>query len=71
MLLPRVFGIAIDLKKRLELDVQAAFGAFRLLLGSSTAVRHPLAKNEIYLAFSRSVSVFITRLLYTLSVYLF
>ena len=58
MLLPRVFGIAIDLKKRLELGVQAAFGAFRLLFGGSTGVRLPLTKYEIHLVFSQSASKF-------------
>ena len=37
--------------------VQATFGAFRLLLGGSTHVQHPLAKYEIYLTFSKSDSV--------------
>jgi hypothetical protein len=37
--------------------VLAIFGAFRLLLGGSTHVQHPLTKYEIYLAFSKSVGV--------------
>ena len=41
-------------EKWLEHNVQATFGAFRLLLGSSTHVQHSLAKYEIYLAFSKS-----------------
>ena len=41
-------------EKWLERYVQATFGAFRLLLGSSTHVQLPLAKYEIYLAFSKS-----------------
>jgi hypothetical protein len=57
LLLPRVFGIAIDLKKRLELDVQAAFGAFRFLRVGGTHVQLHSQENEIYLTFSKSHSV--------------
>ncbi|MBP8776122.1 MAG: hypothetical protein KBH18_05290, partial [Eubacterium sp.] len=42
------------IEKWLELSVQATFGTFRLLLGGSTNVQHPLAKYEIYLTFSKS-----------------
>ena len=45
------------IEKRLEHYVQASFGTFRLLLGDSTNVQHPLAKYEIYLTFSKSNSV--------------
>ena len=45
------------IEKWLEHYVQATFGTFRLLLGGSTNVQLPLAKNEIYLAFSRSANV--------------
>ena len=45
------------IEKRLEHSFQAAFGTFRLLLGGSTNVQHPLAKYEIYLTFSKSDSV--------------
>lgn len=45
MLLPQLSIITID------------FGAFCLLLGGSTVVRLPHAKNKIYLAFSRSAYV--------------
>ena len=45
------------IEKWLEHYVQATFGAFRLLLGGSTHVQHPLAKYEIYLTFSKSFSV--------------
>ncbi|MFR4288811.1 MAG: hypothetical protein ACLT1Y_05890, partial [Eubacterium sp.] len=45
------------IEKWLERNVQATFGAFRLLLGGSTNVQHPLAKYEIYLTFSKSYSV--------------
>ena len=44
-------------KKQLGHRVQAAFGAFCLLLGGSTIVQLPLAKYEIYLTFSKSTSV--------------
>ena len=44
-------------EKRLERNVQASFGTFRLLLGGSTHVQLPLAKYEIYLTFSKSDSV--------------
>ena len=44
-------------EKWLERNVQATFGAFRLLLGGSTHVQHPLAKYKIYLTFSKSPSV--------------
>ena len=37
--------------------VLAVFGAFCLLLGGSTIVQLPLAKYEIYLTFSKSISV--------------
>jgi len=47
----------ILIEKWLERNVQAAFGAFRLLLGGSTHVQLPLAKYEIYLTFSKSQSV--------------
>ncbi len=47
----------IFIEKWLERNVQATFGAFRLLLGGSTHVQHPLAKYEIYLTFSKSYSV--------------
>ena len=57
LLLPKLNQITLFIKKRLERNVQAAFGAFRLLLGSSTLVQHPLAKYEIYLTFSKSFSV--------------
>ena len=40
------------IEKWLEHYVQATFGTFRLLLGGSTNVQHPLAKYEIYLTFS-------------------
>ena len=46
------------IEKWLERSVQATFGTFRLLLGGSTNVQHPLAKNEIYLTFSKSDCVF-------------
>ena len=39
------------IEKWLEHYVQATFGTFRLLLGGSTNVQLPLAKNEIYLTF--------------------
>ena len=42
------------IEKWLERSVQATFGTFRLLLGGSTHVQHPLAKYEIYLTFSKS-----------------
>ena len=42
------------IEKWLERSVQATFGTFRLLLGGSTNVQHPLAKYEIYLTFSKS-----------------
>ena len=45
------------IEKWLERNVQATFGTFRLLLGGSTIVQHPLAKHEIYLTFSKSDSV--------------
>ena len=45
------------IEKWLERSVQATFGTFRLLLGGSTNVQHPLAKYEIYLTFSKSFSV--------------
>ena len=45
------------IEKWLENYVQATFGTFRLLLGGSTNVQLPLAKNEIYLTFSKSPSV--------------
>ena len=45
------------LEKGQGLDVLDPFGAFRLLLGGSTHVQHPLAKYEIYLTFSKSDSV--------------
>ena len=45
------------IEKWLERSVQATFGTFRLLLGGSTNVQHPLAKYEIYLTFSKSPSV--------------
>ena len=45
------------IEKWLERIVQATFGTFRLLLGGSTNVQHPLAKHEIYLTFSKSFSV--------------
>ena len=45
------------IEKWLEHYVQATIGAFRLLLGGSTHVQHPLAKYEIYLTFSKSDSV--------------
>ena len=45
------------IEKWLERSVQATFGTFRLLLGGSTNVQHPLAKHEIYLTFSKSFSV--------------
>ena len=38
--------------------VLAIFGAFRLLLGGSTHVQHPLAKYEIYLTFSKSYVIY-------------
>ena len=44
----------IFIEKWLEHYVQATFGTFRLLLGGSTHVQHPLAKYEIYLTFSKS-----------------
>ena len=47
------------IEKKLGLNVQAFFGAFRLLLGGSTIVQLPLAKYEIYLTFSKSTSVFV------------
>ena len=47
----------LQFEKWLELDVQAIFGTFCLLLGGSTNVQHPLAKYEIYLTFSKSDSV--------------
>jgi len=53
----QAFVITIDLKKWLEHRVQATFGAFRLLLGGSTGVQLPLAKYEIYLAFSKPIGV--------------
>jgi hypothetical protein len=46
------------LEKRQGHRVLAVFGAFRLLLGGSTHVQHPLAKYEIYLAFSKSLSLY-------------
>jgi len=46
------------LEKRQGHRVLAVFGAFRLLLGGSTNVQHPLAKCEIYLAFSKSLSLY-------------
>ena len=42
------------IEKWLERSVQATFGTFRLLLGGSTNVQLSLAKNEIYLTFSKS-----------------
>ena len=45
------------IEKWLEHYVQATFGTFRLLLGGSTNVQHPLAKYEIYLTFLKSDSV--------------
>ena len=45
------------IEKWLGHRVQAIFGAFRLLLGGSTIVQLPLAKYEIYLTFSKSISV--------------
>ena len=50
------------IEKRLECNVQASFGTFRLLLGGSTHVQLPLAKYEIYLTFSKSPSVFLSSL---------
>ena len=55
------------IEKWLERSVQATFGTFRLLLGGSTNVQHPLAKYEIYLTFSKSIGIqelksFITKL---------
>ena len=52
------------IEKRLEHSFQAAFGTFRLLLGGSTNVQHPLAKHEIYLTFSKSYSVLTNTLFY-------
>ena len=46
------------IEKWLEHYVQATFGTFSLLLGGSTNVQHPLAKYEIYLAFSKSLSLY-------------
>jgi len=45
------------IEKWLEHSFQATFGAFRLLLGGSTHVQLPLAKNEIYLTFSKSLKL--------------
>ena len=45
------------IEKWLERNVQATFGTFRLLRVGSTHVQHSLAKNEIYLTFSKSFSV--------------
>ena len=45
------------IEKWIERSVQSTFGTFRLLLGGSTNVQHPLAKYEIYLTFSKSFSV--------------
>ena len=45
------------IEKWLERSFQATFGAFRLLLGGSTHVQLPLAKNEIYLTFSKSLKL--------------
>ena len=45
------------IEKWIERNVQSTFGAFRLLLGGSTNVQHPLTKYEIYLTFSKSDSV--------------
>jgi hypothetical protein len=46
-----------DLKNANDIESLPFFGAFRLLLGGSTHVQHPLAKYEIYLTFSKSYSV--------------
>ena len=43
-----------DWKNGKDIKSLPFFGAFRLLLGGSTHVQHPLAKYEIYLAFSKS-----------------
>ena len=45
------------LEQRQGHRVLAVVGAFRLLLGGSTHVQHPLAKYEIYLTFSKSMMV--------------
>ena len=47
-------------KKWLGHQIQAIFGAFRLLLGGGTVVQLPLAKYEIYLTFSKSVKYNLT-----------
>ena len=47
----------LQFEKWLELDVQAIFGTFCLLLGGSTIVQLPLAKCKIYLTFSTFSSV--------------
>ena len=47
----------LQFEKWLELDVQAIFGTFCLLLGGSTIVQLPLAKYKIYLTFSTFSSV--------------
>ena len=47
----------LQFEKRLERNVQASFGTFRLLLGGSTHVQLPLAKYEIYLTFSKSYAI--------------
>ena len=57
LLLPK-YNLKIGfIEKWLEHNVQSTFGTFRLLLGGSTNVQLPLAKNEIYLTFSKSPSV--------------
>ena len=57
LLLPKQNLKITFLEKWIEHCVQSTFGAFRFLLGGSTNVQLPLAKNEIYLTFSESPSV--------------